>query len=145
MGAASEVLALRRANHPFVVKLEHAFQTPKNFALLLEFCPADLNRRLCTVCDVSGRYVGLPAEQTAMYLGQILLAVVYLQEDLKIVYRDLKPENILISEQDQAKLADFGLAKTVSPSDRMTTCGTMGFIAPETNAVGDAICLQMFE
>lgn len=36
--ACSEVVALRRCGHPFIVRLEQAFQTPHYYALLLELC-----------------------------------------------------------------------------------------------------------
>jgi len=134
--AASEVLALRHATHPFVVRLEHAFQTPKFFALLLELCKSDLNRKLCEVTGEDGRCLGLVPSVAARYMGQVLLAVVHLNDDLRIVYRDLKPENILIADSDDAKLADFGLAKVVTSAERMTMCGTMGFLPPELSLAG---------
>ena len=50
--------------------------------------------------------------------------------ELNIVHRDLKPENILYASNDAdapIKIADFGLARIVSPSDMMkTACGTPG-------------------
>lgn len=132
--AYSEVLALRRLDHPFIVRLERAFQTPKFFALLLEFCPTDLNRMLCK--QSGERCLGLPPRQTAKYMGQVLLALTHLHEKEETVYRDVKPENILISEQDDAKLTDFGLAKKMTSAERMTMCGTVGFMPPELGSLG---------
>jgi len=123
-------LALRRAHHPFIVRLERAFQTPKFFALLLELCPTDLNRVLCEE-DSFGRCMGLPAARAARYMGQVLLALVHLHSIEGIVYRDVKPENILISAHDDAKLTDFGLAEDATVGGKMSRAGTMGFLAPE--------------
>jgi len=129
--AFHEVLALRTVRHPFIVLLEKAFATPKFFALLLELCPTDLNRKLCELEDKdTERCVGLGAYDTARYLGQTLIAIRHMHK-INIVYRDLKPENILVSLEDEAKVADFGLAKAVGSADRMTMCGTMGFFPPE--------------
>lgn len=137
--AYSEVQALRRLDHPFIVRLERAFQTPKFFALLLELCPTDLNRELCKHSDtVEKPCLGLPAPVVARYLGQVLLALTHLHKKEGIVYRDTKPENILISDRDEAKLTDFGLAKVVSSAERMTMCGTVGFLPPETTTVNTA-------
>eukprot|EP00450_Noctiluca_scintillans_P011214 CAMPEP_0194504286 /NCGR_PEP_ID=MMETSP0253-20130528/28860_1 /TAXON_ID=2966 /ORGANISM="Noctiluca scintillans" /LENGTH=1173 /DNA_ID=CAMNT_0039346659 /DNA_START=71 /DNA_END=3592 /DNA_ORIENTATION=- len=134
--AYSEVRALRRANHPFIVRLECAFQTPSFFALLLELCPTDLNRILCETSQ--GRCTGLIPSRTARYMGQVLLALAHLHQQEGIVYRDVKPDNILISDRDEAKLTDFGLAKIVpSGGRRMSFCGTAGFFPPELSLDGD--------
>lgn len=127
--ARAEVLALSRAIHPFIVRLERAFQTNECFALLLELCPTDLNRILCEG-DNQGSCLGLGAKDVATYMGQVLLALTFLHST-EVVYRDVKPENVLISEDNQAKLTDFGLAKKVTPCYRITFAGTAGFLAPE--------------
>eukprot|EP00811_Abedinium_folium_P023412 NODE_3297_length_2057_cov_7.360622.p1 GENE.NODE_3297_length_2057_cov_7.360622~~NODE_3297_length_2057_cov_7.360622.p1 ORF type:complete len:568 (+),score=192.64 NODE_3297_length_2057_cov_7.360622:73-1704(+) len=131
--AYSEVLALRRAHHPFIVRLERAFQTPRFFALLLELCLTDLNRRLLAEESSDGRCYGLAPNVGARYMGQVLLALVHLHENECIVFRDVKPDNVLISERDEAKLTDFGLAKVMTSFNQanMSMCGTHGFFAPE--------------
>ncbi|XP_054805500.1 probable serine/threonine-protein kinase PIX13 isoform X3 [Prosopis cineraria] len=54
----------------------------------------------------------------------------------RIIYRDFKPSNILLDKSYIAKLADFGLAKTVPSGGRthVTTrvMGTYGYAAPES-------------
>ncbi|RID53780.1 hypothetical protein BRARA_G01152 [Brassica rapa] len=52
-----------------------------------------------------------------------------------IVQRDVKPTNILINEKLQAKIADFGLSKSVALDgtnhDTTTVAGTIGYLDPE--------------
>lgn len=133
--ASSEVLALQRAEHPFIVHLHRAFAFDKYLALLLELCPTDLNRLLCEEPSEGGRYLGLDSKRVAWYMGQVMLALAYLHES-DIVYREVKPENILINTRNEAKLTDFGLAKVVTSAERMTMCGTLGFLSPELSGAG---------
>ncbi|PUZ70976.1 hypothetical protein GQ55_2G277900 [Panicum hallii var. hallii] len=54
--------------------------------------------------------------------------------DQKIVHCDVKPENILLADGGQVKIADFGLAKLMSPEQSAlftTMRGTRGYLAPE--------------
>ncbi|CAM0147142.1 unnamed protein product [Urochloa decumbens] len=54
--------------------------------------------------------------------------------DRKILHCDVKPENILLDDRGAVKIADFGLAKLMSPeqSGLFTTMrGTRGYLAPE--------------
>ena len=54
---------------------------------------------------------------------------------VKVIHRDIKPENILISEDDNVKLADFGvsfLIENEAGSDQISnTVGTKAYLSPE--------------
>merc|ERR1719219_181072 len=51
---------------------------------------------------------------------------------INIVHRDLKCENVLLSKKNQVKLADFGFARRLAPTDLSKTfCGSAAYAAPE--------------
>ncbi|KAG2661811.1 G-type lectin S-receptor-like serine/threonine-protein kinase At5g35370 [Panicum virgatum] len=62
------------------------------------------------------------------------LAYLHFDCDQRIIHCDVKPENILLADGGQVKMADFGLAKFLTPeqSGLFTTMrGTRGYLAPE--------------
>ena len=143
-----EVLAI--VEHPYIIALRYAFQTPDHLCLVLDYIEggnmySDLQR---------GPYTH---ERACFYAAEIVLATQHLHE-LNILYRDLKPDNVLLTVDGNVKLADMGAArgveedgkikggtgteqtetadrtaKSVDPlkGRRMTITGTHGYRAPE--------------
>ena len=88
-----------------MVKLHYSFQDDQRIYFCIDFVPGGELFRLLK------QYRKFSASQTRFYAGEVLLALQYLHENLKIIYRDLKPENILVEESGHLKLTDFGLSK----------------------------------
>jgi hypothetical protein len=124
--AISECKIMKQLDHPFIVPLHYAFQTPKYLYLVLE---------LCSNGDLYGfieKKKKLDESVCRFYVAEVILALEYLHS-IDIIYRDLKPANVLIDRFGHAKLADFGLAKQkVDQSNlAMTMAGSPAYLPPE--------------
>ena len=95
---------LSNSNHPFIIKLDYAFQTTTKLFLIMEYCKnGDLSKHL--LFDKK-----FPEIRAKFYICEILLALEYLHEK-NIIFRDLKPDNVVLDEDGHCKLTDFGLSK----------------------------------
>jgi serine/threonine protein kinase len=124
--ARTERDILMRVKHPFIVKLNYAFQSNEKLYLVLDYCSGgNLGYYL--------RQEGLFSEDVArFYLCEIILALEELHSQ-GIIYRDLKPDNVLVDGEGHALLTDFGLSKrNVSEGcPSKSFCGSVAYLAPE--------------
>lgn len=123
----SEREILEQLDHPFLVSLQFAFQTPEKLYLVTEFMQGgELFFHLR-----KERFFSVA--RAKFYAAEILLALAYMH-DKNTIYRDLKPENVLLGLDGHVKLTDFGLSKVLitQESERTyTLCGTPEYLAPE--------------
>jgi serum/glucocorticoid-regulated kinase 2 len=106
-------------NHPFIVKLNHCFETHNFVCFIFDYCPGgELFFYLKTVKRMS-------EDHARFYFIEILYGLMYLHQQ-NIIYRDLKPENLLINHDGHVKIADFGLSKVGLDSREVTYsfCGS---------------------
>ena len=112
--------------HPFIVKMDYAFQSDSKLFFVLEYCPGG---ELFFYLSQIGRF---KEDAARFYASNILLALHHLHSQ-NILYRDLKPENVLVSHDGYVKIADFGLSKEniYGHNDAKSICGTAEYLAPE--------------
>ena len=75
----------------------------------------------------------LPEEQTIEITRQICRGLAEAHE-IGVVHRDLKPQNIMIDTKDNAKIMDFGIARSVEVRGVTQTgvlIGTPDYMSPE--------------
>ena len=115
-----------KLNHRNIIKLHRVFENENFMFLVLELAK---NGSLQEVIDLQQ---SLSEVEVKLYLGQIIAGIKYIHE-CGIIHRDLKPANLLLTEKNEIKIADFGLAAVVPTyrSKRKTFCGTPFYIAPE--------------
>jgi serine/threonine protein kinase len=124
-----ESSALRILSHPNIVKMYHIEQEGKYTLLALE----------CMQCDLETYMWDHGREQETTQwrrkckhiLWQILQGLWHCHL-LGFIHRDVKPNNILIDAAGVAKLADFGLARTLRGIQHGQT--------PNTSSTPDHIC-----
>jgi calcium-dependent protein kinase len=121
---AREIDILHRVKHEHVVHYYGCYKDEQDIYIMLEYCGGgNLKERVSRS--------GLLDEPALKVLARQLLQALVALHTLSIVHRDLKPENILFSEEGVAKLADFGLSRSLNNGDKLTIVGTPYYLAPE--------------
>jgi eukaryotic-like serine/threonine-protein kinase len=123
----TEAYAQARLHHPNIVTLFSVLEVPAGFVLVLEHVEGEtLHQRI-------QRTGPLEAAEAVSIYEQALRGVVFAHA-AGIVHRDLKPDNIFITDQNEVKLMDFGVAKIMDskePTRARSMVGTLLYISPE--------------
>ena len=113
-----------RLTHPGIVTIHEVGEHQGRPFFAMEYVPG---RNLAQHC----RDGLLPVNTAVRYVEQLARAVHYAHQH-GVIHRDLKPANILISPDDEPKLTDFGLTKSlVDPTQTIESAGSPNFMAPE--------------
>ncbi|XP_077645804.1 cyclin-dependent kinase 20-like [Lonchura striata] len=105
-----EIKALREMEaHPHVLRLRAAFAQGPAVVLALELLVADLGGLL------RAAPAPLPPARVRALLAMTLRGLAHLHGQ-RLLHRDLKPANLLLDRAGRLKLADFGLARVLSPT-----------------------------
>ena len=124
----SEAQLLASVSHPNIVRLYDVFEQDDSLALVMEYVEGPTLKRW--MCERNPNLV-----QKLELLIQVCRGV-DAAHALGIVHRDLKPDNILIASDGTAKIADFGIAKSLHhDGDKLTreghVAGSIGTMSPE--------------
>lgn len=117
--------------HDNIVTFYDSWFHNNRLLILMEYAPNGSLDRLLERCARSRTF--LTCIKVAHFVEELAGALDYCHNTLKIMHRDIKPGNILIDELGSLKLSDFGLSKSVGPTNdiAMTFCGSPLYMAPE--------------
>ncbi|MBA0637864.1 hypothetical protein Godav_024948 [Gossypium davidsonii] len=138
----AEITSMGRLRHRNLVHLHGWCRKQNELLLVYDYFPnGSLDKLLYEDGPLKGK--NLTWDQRYKILTGIAHALLYLHENCnqRVVHRDVKPSNVLIDEDLNAKLGDFGLARTYEHNnDPQTThiVGTLGYLAPELTRTGKA-------
>ncbi|KAM6585806.1 hypothetical protein CsatB_012808 [Cannabis sativa] len=133
----AEVEFIGRVHHRHLVSLVGYCSTGIQRMLVYEFVP---NGTLEFHLHGKGRPTMSWPTRMKIAIGSAR-GMAYLHEDCqpKIIHRDIKAANILLDNDFEAKVADFGLAKSSLDTDTHVSTrvmGTFGYLAPEYASSG---------
>ena len=118
-----EICIMHKIRHPNVVQLYEIYEDEEFFFITMELCEdGNLRQKV--------KHEGPLAIGEVKIIARKLLAALEYLHSHNICHRDIKPENILF-KNDEPKLADFGLARLMSDTQRYSMVGTPYYLAPE--------------
>jgi formylglycine-generating enzyme required for sulfatase activity len=122
-----------RLTHPNIVRIRNFERAGNVAAVSMEFIDGT------TLSHLRLQQAGkvFAAGKLAPLVRQLCAALDYAHLQAKIVHRDLKPANILVTPDGAVKVADFGIARSLSESATRLTgqagdaSGTLPYMSPQ--------------
>jgi serine/threonine protein kinase len=118
--------------HRHIVRIYDFVQDPEAACISMEYIDGE------TLSQLRARRPNLVFDAPALqrYVAELCEALDYAHTRAKIVHRDIKPSNLMVNSRDETKVADFGIARSLSDSvSRLTetrqTSGTLLYMSPQ--------------
>ncbi len=126
----SEARSAARLDHPNIVTVYQCGECDGHRYFSMDFVPGTDLSKMIESGPIDGK-------RAARYVRDVARAIQY-AHDRGILHRDLKPANVLVDENDQVRITDFGLAKSIGTDTGLTASGaalgTPSYMSPEQAA-----------
>ncbi|XVE75728.1 hypothetical protein DITRI_Ditri12bG0115900 [Diplodiscus trichospermus] len=142
----AEVTTIGNLNHKNLVKLIGWCYERRELLLVYEYMPnGSLDKFIFCDDKASMEELTLNWEQRLTIIQGVAQALEYLHNGCqrRVLHRDIKASNIMLDSEFNARLGDFGLARTIQEKEKthhstIEIAGTPGYMAPETFLISRA-------
>jgi serine/threonine protein kinase len=123
--------------HPGIVRVYRFEQDDTGAAIAMEYVDGP------TMSSLKAKQVGgcFDAREIEGWIEQCCAALDYAHHEARIVHRDLKPRNLMLTSKGKLKIADFGVATSISDTvSRVSvnkSSGTPAYMSPQQALGGD--------
>jgi serine/threonine protein kinase len=122
----NEIEVLKLCQHPNILRLYDVLENVDYIFLVMELLGGGTLRDYMKAHNNK-----IPESKAKTFIRAIVSGLDYMNQ-FGILHRDIKPINLLFTNDGVLKIADFGLAIILGPSQQCMSCaGTLDFCAPE--------------
>ncbi len=129
-----EARLLAALKHPNLPRVTDYFVIDDNQFLIMDFIPGE------NLEEILKKHGSLPLDRVMRWAEELGSALTYMHnQPPAVIHRDIKPANIKLSQDGEAVLVDFGIAKAAAAGEATTTGAigfTPGFAPPEQYGTG---------
>ncbi|XVE61267.1 hypothetical protein DITRI_Ditri06bG0026000 [Diplodiscus trichospermus] len=140
----AEVTTIGNLNHKNLVKLIGWCYENRELLLVYEYMPNGSLDKFIFYDEKAGKAT-LSWEVRLVIIKGVAEALDYLHNgsEKRVLHRDVKSSNIMLDSEFNARLGDFGLARTIQQKEKthhstIEIAGTPGYMAPETFLISRA-------
>ncbi|HNX05449.1 MAG TPA: serine/threonine-protein kinase, partial [Opitutales bacterium] len=122
----------RLLTHKNIVRIHDLVRNEQSGAISMEYVDGDTLSNL----RMSRPGCVMSAEEIGLWMPSFLDALDYAHNGAHVIHRDIKPANIMLTGRGELKIADFGIASSVSDSvsrvsTQVSSSGTPVYMSPQ--------------